>query len=265
MCGGSNWQEIVTLDRAVGRYTVYRCRDCSLDFLWPLPSQEASAKLYDLNYYNEGYLVHEADRSRQFANLLDKMSATAIQGPILDVGCGTGMFLALARQRGFQGYGIEPSQAGRTIARQRYGLEVAASLSDLSGKRFRTATLWMVLAAVTDPRALLRSVSNVLEESGRVIMSFNNWNDPQFRVAMLQAKYRQLNTIHVPTIIWRFTEEHLVLLAAQAGLTVERFTYERRPIPLKVGWKGRLLEKGFAFQRSLTHKEEELHAWCRKS
>jgi SAM-dependent methyltransferase len=269
LCGSPYWKEVVTLDRRVGdgtkHYTVYRCRGCSLEFLWPLLSDKSCVALYDSTYYKEGYLAHEAERTRHFDGLLEKMSAAGIQGPILDVGCGTGMLTSLVRQRGFEVYGAEPSGAGRTIARQRYGLEVAASLSHFAGKRFRTAVFWMVLGAVADPRALLRSVSNLLENSGRVIMSFNNWSDPRFRVAMLEARFRNLNTIHVPTIIWRFREQHLKALATQAGLTIDRFLYERRPIRLETGLKRKLLETGFAIQRFWNHTDEELHAWCRKA
>ena len=268
VCGCARWKEIVSLDCSVAgnkaHHKLYRCLGCSLEFVSPFPSPDISDVLYDTNYYSVNYLAYEKERKRQFTKLLDKMSAFGIEGPILDVGCGAGLFTAVARDRGFDVCGVEPSQAGRATARQCFGIDAKASLSDLSQGSFRTAVLWQVLAHVPNPVALLRNVCEVLQNDAYVIMSFCNWRDVRYRFATLEARLRKVNTIHIPTILWRFREQHLTQLAAMAGLRVERFVYETPAVRRVSGWKRSFLDRAFAIHRVLTRQDQELHVWCRK-
>ena len=268
LCGCPEWKEILTLRTGTGRfatpYTLWRCCGCSLEFLWPLPEEIAPVRLYDLDYYRTNYLAYEAERRTQFVGFLDRMSVGGMAGPIIDVGCGTGLLVSLARQRGYEAFGVEPSPAARQIAREHYGLELQACLAELARLQFRTAVFWQVLAHVADPVALLRESVGLLESHGRVIMSFCNWRDPHFRFAMWEARLRCVNTIHVPTILWRFREDHIAALAGRAGLRVARFTYWPRPVRRKVNVKRAVPEQALALWRMLAGVDEEIQVLCEK-
>ena len=46
-----------------------------------------------------------------------------VSGRVLDLGCGTGLFLAVARRRGWQPFGIDESLEATRHAREHFGLD----------------------------------------------------------------------------------------------------------------------------------------------
>ena len=260
LCGGQRLKQVLALHLG-RRYVLYRCRRCRLEFVSPLPGSD----FYDLAYYRSNYLQYEADRGAQFSHFLDNLAAAGCAPPILDVGCGTGLFVALARRRGYPAWGVEPSAAARQIAEERYGVRLHSSLAELDEKeKYRTAVLWQVLAHTFDPAAELQRVASRVEPGGHIIFSFCNWGDPRYRAAKIVARLRHRNTIHMPALLWRFREHHVAAVAQRAGLGIERFTYEPRPVRGRLSWKGRMLESAFSVERALTGRHEEMHAWCRR-
>lgn len=267
-CAGGTRRAVELSLPGKGRFQVRRCRACRLEFVQPLMAEQDLARGYDAGYYEAGYLVPELERRRrtQFRGLLAELGRRGASGPLLDMGCGVGFLVAEARAAGWEAAGMEPSPAARRLARERLGIEIgAADISDVPAERpFGTIVLWHVLAHAADPLARLRDAASRLRPGGTLAMSFVNWDDPRYRFAALEAKWRGLNTLHVPTIQWRFRESHLRQLAARAGLAVEAVEQSPRPASPAVGWKRTLLESGFASMRRLTGVREELIAWCRK-
>ena len=56
-----------------------------------------------------------------FSELIKKYKT---QGSLLDIGCSVGIFLKIAKQDGWETYGLEISKDTAKLARKRYGLEV---------------------------------------------------------------------------------------------------------------------------------------------
>ncbi len=104
------------------------------------------------------------------------------QGRLLDIGCGTGNFLAAARAAGFAVTGIEPNQNAVRVAKDRYDLrEVFAILpADFQQahprEKFDTVAFFEVLEHQEDPRAFLRIAKALLKENGFVAISVPNGN-----------------------------------------------------------------------------------------
>lgn len=85
----------------------------------------------------------------------------------MDVGCGTGEFLELARENGFSPYGIEPSETAYLIARRKNPV-IRGELKELNFKEnmFDVVTLWSVLEHVPDPQAFLHQIHALLKPQG---------------------------------------------------------------------------------------------------
>ncbi len=121
--------------------------------------------LYDESYFvdhrSSGYdfdsvFARASDQAR-FGRELERLEAEGLRGRVLDVGCATGSFLAVAQARGWQVCGVEIAEFARRHAEQRLGVPVHASLDDLaSGERFDLVTLHHVLEHVHEPVAFLR-------------------------------------------------------------------------------------------------------------
>jgi SAM-dependent methyltransferase len=94
---------------------------------------------------------------------------------LLDVGCGTGVFLDAARDRGWLTSGIEPSPYAADQAQRRghsvrtRAIESAAP--DPKEPRCDCVTLWDCLEHVSDPLAALRASADRLEVGGVLALS----------------------------------------------------------------------------------------------
>jgi 2-polyprenyl-3-methyl-5-hydroxy-6-metoxy-1,4-benzoquinol methylase len=87
---------------------------------------------------------------------------------LLDVGCGEGAFLEWARAAGWEAVGVEPDPAAVAAARSR-GLTVHAGTVEAlrsEASSFDVVTLSHVLEHVHDPRALLKSIRDLLKPGG---------------------------------------------------------------------------------------------------
>jgi 2-polyprenyl-3-methyl-5-hydroxy-6-metoxy-1,4-benzoquinol methylase len=135
--------------------------------MFPLPKSLA---------LGDDYTGYDLERQRQFIRLffvpqhrraLRLISKYKSGGRLLDVGCGTGEFLELARKAGFLTFGVEPSKTAYLIARQDHPV-VRGELRDISLKEdfFEVVTLWSVLEHVLDPISFLKKIRLNLRKDG---------------------------------------------------------------------------------------------------
>lgn|GEM_PF-276248 len=95
---------------------------------------------------------------------------------LLDVGCGNGDFLIVARDLGFEASGIDPDPAAVAAARSR-GLDMALGGLPGSGSRdasFEHVMLSHVLEHVADPVGALAAARRLLVPGGRLWLSLPN-------------------------------------------------------------------------------------------
>ncbi len=137
------------------------------------------------------------------------------EGPLLDIGCGTGGTLAGAPRAGI---GIDLSPEALRLCRER-GQTVLVR-ADASALPFRDASFAGTLVldvlyhrAVADPAAVLREAKRVLKPGGVMIV-----NAPAYD--WLRSSHD--TAIHTAR---RFTRPRLASLAGMVGVNVERISY----------------------------------------
>jgi len=95
------------------------------------------------------------------------------RGRLLDVGCGSGSFLAFMRRAAWEVHGVEPDPAAAKVAQERFGIPVilgtlpAARLPDAS---FDAITLNHVIEHVEDPIGLLAECRRILKPDGTLVI-----------------------------------------------------------------------------------------------
>lgn len=115
---------------------------------------------------------------------------------LLDVGCGTGQFLLLARAEGWDVTGIEIAKAGVEAARKA-GLPVhlgSLTTLDLPESSFDLVTLWNVLDFVPDPVEQAREAKRVLVPGGVLALRVGNltFHAAVYRLSRLLRGWQRL-------------------------------------------------------------------------
>lgn len=186
MCASAAAEVLYTLPRL----TILRCRSCSQIYQWPLPSREEIAELFRRlytvgegevpelrGYYQFGFddapdnpLVQLYDR------WLDAIERHHAPGRLLDVGCGTGLFLVAARRRGWEAIGIDASREATAFARTSFGCEVhTGDFDELDAtERFDVVTMWDIVEHSRAPVTLLEVARRHLRPGGLVALATPN-------------------------------------------------------------------------------------------
>lgn len=164
---------------------VVRCDGCGLIFVHPLPPAKAIRGLYREDYFRSlnplqgGYEDYAGDEPlirRTFLRrlpLLEPYLPASDPSSVLDVGCATGVFLEVMRERGWRTAGLDCSRFAVGAARAK-GLDVregALGSVELPAGTFDLVTLWDVLEHFEDPGAALRVCHGLLKPGGRLALS----------------------------------------------------------------------------------------------
>jgi 2-polyprenyl-3-methyl-5-hydroxy-6-metoxy-1,4-benzoquinol methylase len=147
------------------------------------------------------------------------------KGRLLDVGCGPGTFLLVARTRGWNVAGVEPTAEPAELASS-FALDVfngtAEDFARQSPLRFHAITSFEVLEHVTRPIAMLRAMRELLQPGGHIVVSVPNLDDPY-------CLRQQIPSAVPPVHINFFNRRSLGESMRLAGLEVLKFA--SLPIP----------------------------------
>lgn len=155
----------------------YACGVCGVTFLAPQPTDEELAAMYTEEYYASWGLDREFSVVREmktatFAEKLARVAEHVPTGRLLDIGCAAGFLLEAARDRGWDGYGVELSRFSAEIAQHSLGaekvfngtLEGAAYPDDF----FDVVFMSDLIEHIKDLPTFLREVRRILRPGGFV-------------------------------------------------------------------------------------------------
>ncbi len=160
-------------------FSVQRCTTCGFLSTTPRPDQAHIGRYY----ISQAYISHvekpvglkdtiyhhirrNAIRSKQA--LIAKYKP---KGRVLDIGCGTGDFLAYMQSKGYAVQGIEVSANARQIALSK-GVEVLSDLNQVPQTPiWDVVTLWHVLEHVPDPREVLLQIQARIAPGGLLVIA----------------------------------------------------------------------------------------------
>ena len=176
---------------------IVKCRKCGLVYTNPRLKSEYVYRQYQ-TAIDPVYLEEKKGRYLTFTNSLNEIEKLVPKGNILDVGCYAGFFMEVAKERGWQVYGLEPSVWASQYARDTLELDVKTTTLEQAGfreKKFDIVTLWDTLEHLMDPVSTLRQVRRVLKDEGLICASTINIDSLFARV--LGGKWPQLMQMHM--------------------------------------------------------------------
>ncbi|MEN8125886.1 MAG: class I SAM-dependent methyltransferase [Bacteroidota bacterium] len=189
-------------------------------------------ELKDLNKYYESdqYISHtdakksSMDKVYQLVkNFTIKQKVVLINSyksdkkTILDIGCGTGDFLAACKKNNWNVSGVEPNENAREIAKQKI-FKDCVNTSTISleedlikylneKKKFDVITLWHVLEHVPNLEEYISNLKNLLKPNGTIIIAVPNYKSYD---ASYYGKFWA--AYDVPRHLWHFSKRSIQLL-----------------------------------------------------
>lgn len=207
-------------------FQVVECRRCSLLRLEPQPTAEELEHFYPRDYWwaPDTSLVTRLEGIYRRAVLSDHLRFVAPgvegRGPVLDVGCGGGLFLGALRKRGIPVVGLDYSPRAAALSWHHNGVPaVCASLAEtpFAPESFGAVTLFHVLEHLSRPAEYLDAAHRLLEPDGRLYAQVPNASCWQF--LLLGKRWSGLD---VPRHLVHFRAEDLDRLLEECGFSVSR-------------------------------------------
>jgi 2-polyprenyl-3-methyl-5-hydroxy-6-metoxy-1,4-benzoquinol methylase len=214
------------------RFQVVECKQCRLMQLAPQPTPDELKNYYPGNYwYTPGSstasrleeLYRRIALSDHVRFVERALRESEESGPVLDVGCGGGLFLGVMRQRGARVVGLDSSIDAARAAWISNQVPAACSLlssAPLRPESCAAITMFHVLEHLYDPRCYLRAAHELLRPDGRLIIQVPNAGCWQF--LLLGASW---NGVDVPRHLYNFRPPDLERLLDSTGFEVLRRKY----------------------------------------
>ncbi len=165
-------------------FQIVKCSACSFVFTNPRPSEESNGDYYKSPDYishtntQKGLsgLLYKFVRRKNLRQKINWISSHVKGKKLLDIGCGTGFFLAKAKACGYDVIGLEPDNNARKFAieNNRVNALPIDSLKDLN-KNFDCITMWHVLEHVYHLKSQLTEIVKHLLPNGVFIIAVPNY------------------------------------------------------------------------------------------
>ena len=150
-------------------YRMVRCRQCALLRSNPILPTEALSALYQASKFTYGTEARFATGT--YARYLDRaLPRVRERGALLEIGCGNGLFLAAARERGFRSLcGVDPSRESVAAAPPDIRATIQVGLygpDSFAPAQLDVVCAFQVLDHAPDPAELLRAAYVHLKPGG---------------------------------------------------------------------------------------------------
>lgn len=169
-------------------FSVLKCLNCGLAFIHPLPKKEDLKKYYSFYYksqinsdYSRGISLNYKDTymSEIINDRLYHLRKYCQGGKLLDIGCGTGVFLNEARESGWEVSGIDIAEDAVKYAQEKFKLEVfqgELESINLPEAYFDVITMWDLIEHLKNPLDTLKKANKIMKDNGKIIILTPNEN-----------------------------------------------------------------------------------------
>ncbi len=208
-----------------GTYEVWRCTDCGLEQIYPVPTPAELGRLYE-SYYNFG-----GERGTSYTRLREWFVSSWLYrmwifldgdisfhgrkgaGRLLDAGCNEGRGLRIYARNGFHVEGLELNPTAAAVAREAgFTVHLGDTTDFTASAAYDVVVLSNVLEHAPDPKKVLINLRGNLNPGGQLWISC-----PNSRSWLRKVFGRSWINWHVPFHISHFSAESLRRLLTDAG------------------------------------------------
>ena len=188
---------------------------------YPQPTPDKLGAYYE----SDDYISHTDGKRSLFEKLYHIVKQKALRdkikliegfqpgkGNILDIGAGTGDFLVMAKSKGWEIVGLEPSPKAKASA-QAKGVIFLEELSQMPDRSADIITMWHVLEHVPDVENQIAELKRILKPGGTIIIAV-----PNFKSYDAQYYGKHWAAYDVPRHLWHFSKTSIKLLFGKQGM-----------------------------------------------
>lgn len=187
ICGASDAKKLYTLKG----FDIVKCRQCGFVYVNPRIANEDLPLLYSGEYFHNqqyGYLDYEATaylRKKNFERWYKDMRPflKVDKGNVLDIGCASGYFLEILKDKGWNVEGIELSSSMIEVLNKK-NIPVYTKTFDTfqTDKKYHLITLFDVLEHLPDIKDTFARLSSLLHPDGIIVLITPNANSFQHKL-----------------------------------------------------------------------------------
>jgi 2-polyprenyl-3-methyl-5-hydroxy-6-metoxy-1,4-benzoquinol methylase len=240
---------------------VVQCQNCGFVYVNPIESLKAliqegpvlageihervSANLNDLKGRWEEPIIAEylrelparQENAREVLARLEKYQSG--RGRILDIGCFCGVFLGVAKERGWEPQGIEPLVGPAIYARGKFGVPVINDTLRpelFAPESFEVVSAFQVFEHLIHPEQEIEKIKPLLKPGGLLVVEVPNIATPL--VSILRTRHRHFVQDHVSF----FSAQTLSRLLESKGFRVREVYYPTRILTVRhlIWWLGKV-------------------------
>ena len=218
-------------------YSFGKCRQCGLYFLNPFPEfdkQELEAFYHNYDF-NQGYIQDFADYEEDFkislkkklrvASAFNKYLVAGNRIRLLDIGCGSGLYVKAANYLGLMGLGVDVDkdacQFGRSLGLKIFQGELSeAAFPD---EHFDVILIKQVLEHISSPVDFMREVNRILKYRGLCIIDVPNQAGliPKLKVLVNRPR-EEYGFLQPLKHLYAFNRKSLAYLLVKTGFSVKK-------------------------------------------
>ena len=204
-------------------FNITACNDCGLKFTNPRIKEETIGDYYNSEDYishsntnkgliNKVYHLVRKHQIKQKEKLISKICENKI---LLDFGCGTGDFINYCKNKKWSVSGLEPDEKARKYAENNFQLTIYPSLKSIKNNTVDIVTMWHSLEHVYNLKEDLRSISQLINKNGHLIIAVPNSDS-------YDAKYykKYWAAYDLPIHLYHFNKKNIYDIAKTFGFTV---------------------------------------------
>ena len=200
--------------------SVVVCKQCFLRYVNPRVNRQRLEDEYVETYYPPDKVERIHTDNMEWLQMAERLTELEKhhqrKGRLLDVGCGIGTFLRLAREGGWESHGVDPSKSGITFAQGIHQLDVQCGEvfdANFPTAHFDAITLYHVLEHIPELNPFLSELRRVLKpQTGTLVIEVPNGEGLQSRLQKAEWPY-----VHPHDHLYYFSARSLPKLLRKHG------------------------------------------------